>query len=346
MAETRARLSIWWQAFRFHFVPPSYLPAILGGVLAWALTGRFHFGYFLATVIGVTVNHIALNMTDDYFDFIQAVDRAKDRGNNPYSGGSGTLTSGGLRPEQMRIAFLFGYSVTIFLGLLLALRVSWLVAVFGAFGMASAYFYTAPPVRYGYHGFGEISQLINFSFTIGMGAYFVQTQAWSWEALLVVLPLGLMMFSMITINEIPDEHTDREAGKRNLVVIFGKRTAVRLYTFFMIGAFGVIILAPLFGYASPWIYLALVTFPWLIQAVRILANHADDPAQMSPANMLTIRIHNVTGIFLVFAYIFEGIQTGQNFADVWGALLTLAILYFPVGLTIFTNVLTIKPATP
>lgn len=345
MTVKRARLSVWWQAFRFHFVPPSYLPAILGGVLAWALTGTFHFWYFLVTVISVTVNHIALNLTDDYFDFIHAVDQAKAREMNPYSGGSGTLTSGVLRPEEMRRAFLFGYAFTILLGVFLVIKVGWLVAVFGAFGMACAYFYTAPPVRYGYHGLGEISQLINFSLTIGMGAYFVQTRTWSWETLLVVLPLGFMMFSMITINEIPDERADRTAGKRNLVVIFGKRPAVWLYSFFMSAAFGLIILAPLLGYASPWIFLALVTFPWLIQAIRILVTHAGDPVQMSPANMLTIRIHNITGILMVVAYIFEGIQAGQNFADVWGALVTLAVLYLPVGLTIFTNVLTIKPAT-
>jgi len=35
----RELIKVWWIAFRYHFVPASFLPAILGTVVAWALTG-------------------------------------------------------------------------------------------------------------------------------------------------------------------------------------------------------------------------------------------------------------------------------------------------------------------
>jgi len=110
-------IAAWWQAFRYHFVPPSILPAILGSVLAWALQGTFHPGYFLLTVIGITLNHIALNMTDDYFDYQNSVDRAKGREKNPYSGGSGVLTAGLLTPRQLYSVLMIFYLITIVIGL-------------------------------------------------------------------------------------------------------------------------------------------------------------------------------------------------------------------------------------
>jgi len=340
----RRKVAIWWQAFRFHFVPPSYMPAILGSVVAWAITGEFYFWFFLITVLGVTINHIALNMTDDYFDYKHSVDQTKDREKNPYSGGSGTLTTGLLTPKQMHVALLAGYVITIILGLYLTAMRGWWVLVFGAFGMGCAYFYTAPPIRYGYHGFGELSQLINFSLTIGLGAFYVQAQYFSYETMWAVLPLGFMMFAMITINEIPDEAQDRAGGKRNLVVIFGSKTAVWLYGASMMIAFLIILITPWTGTTSYWIYLALITLPWFVNAFLILINNYQDAQKMSPANMMTIRIHNITAVLLIVAYLIDGIWTGKKIGTVWGAIVVLLALYLPVVLTVFLPVIPVKPA--
>ena len=342
MSQVWKKCAIWWQAFRFHFVPPSFLPAIVGGIIAWAITGEFHAGYFLLTVAGVTVNHIGLNMTDDYYDYRQSIDRAKDREKNPYSGGSGTLTSGLIKSEQMAVAFRLCYFITIFIGLYLALMRGWQVLIFGVFGLSCAYFYTAPPIRYGYHGFGELSQLINFSITIGLGAYFVQAGALTWEALWVLLPLGFMMFAMITINEIPDEKDDRLGNKRTLVVIFGAKTAVWLYGLSMLAAFLIIAFSPFLNGSSYWIFLSLITFPWFLKAFKILTANYQNPEAMSPANMLTIRIHNVTGILLTLAYIIQGIQNGYDVKQMVVPGIVLIALYTPVALTIFFNVLPVK----
>ena len=337
-------IAIWWQAFRFHFVPPSYMPAILGSVIAWALTGEFYSWYFLIAVIGVTINHIALNMTDDYFDYRHSVDQAKDREKNPYSGGSGTLTSGLITPRQMYRVFIVGYFITVLLGLFLTAMRGWWVFIIGGFGMGCAYFYTAPPIRYGYRGFGELSQLINFSLTIGLGAYYVQAQDFSWEAGWVLLPLGFMMFSMITINEIPDEADDRAGGKKNLVVLFGKKAAVWLYGISMMLAYFIIIATPVLGMTTYWIFLSLVTLPWFIRAFSVLRNNYLDARKMSPANMMTIRIHNITGILLIAAYLIDGMLRGQKFSSISGAIIVLIVLYLPVVLTIFIPIIPVKPA--
>jgi 1,4-dihydroxy-2-naphthoate octaprenyltransferase len=329
------QLSTWWRAFRYHFVPPSNLPAILGAVVAWALTGRFHLGYFLLVVLAVTVNHIALNMTDDYFDYLYSVDRARQREQNPYSGGSGTLTAGLLLPRQMLAVFATGYALTIASGLYLTVTRGWPVLAFGLLGMFSAFFYTAPPIRYGYRGFGELSQLANFSLVIGLGSYYVQASSLAWEAALAVLPLGFMMFSMIIINEIPDERQDQEGGKRTLVVRFGARAAVWLYGASITCAYLLILIAPLAGAASYWMYLALATVPWFWKAMRVLSRNYRDPAAMAPANMLTIRIHNLTGILLILGYVLQGAANHRPLRVMILPLAVLLLLYLPVAAKVF-----------
>ena len=331
----RAGLAGWWRAARFHFVPPSFLPAALAAFVAWAAHGRLDLWLYLVVLLAVTANHVALNMTDDYFDYLHSVDRARGRENNPYSGGSGLLTSGRIAPSRMLAAFCALYALTVAAGLYLTAVRGWPVFFFGLFGMACAFFYTAPPVRYGYHGLGELSQLVNFSLTIGLGSYYVQTRALSWEAAAAVLPLGLMMFAMITVNEIPDEPGDREGGKGTLVVRLGPRAGVRLYAAAMAAAYLLILGAPLAGLASRWAWLGLATLPWFIQALRVLTRHFRDPAAMAPANLLTIRIHNLTGLLLVAGLLVHGAQAGLPLGRAWAALAILLALYLPVALKVF-----------
>jgi 1,4-dihydroxy-2-naphthoate octaprenyltransferase len=333
--QPRAGLSEWWRAARFHFVPPSFLPAALGAFVAWATVGLLDLRLYVVVLLAVTFNHVALNMTDDYFDYLHSVDQARGREKNPYSGGSGLLTSGRITPSRMLAAFCLLYGLTIAAGLYLAVVRGWPVFFFGLFGMACAFFYTAPPVRYGYHGLGELSQLVNFSLTIGLGSYYVQARALSWEAAVAVLPLGLMMFAMITVNEIPDEPGDRAGGKGTLVVRLGRRAGVRLYGAAMAAAYLLMLAAPLAGLASRWAWLGLATLPWFLQALRVLARHYRDPAAMAPANLLTIRIHNLTGLLLVAGLLVHGAQQGLPLGRAWAALAILLALYLPVAVKVF-----------
>jgi predicted RND superfamily exporter protein len=75
----------------------------------------------------------------------------------------------------------------------------------------------------------------------------------------------------------------------------------------------------------------------------ILYRNYQDAQQMSPANMLTIRIHNITGILLIAGYLIDGTLRGQKFSSILGAIIVLIILYLPVVLTIFIPIIPVKP---
>jgi len=325
-----SRSDVWWKAFRFHFTSASFMPGVLGGMIAWTADGKFYPGYFLLVMLGLILNHMALNMTDDYYDFRHLVDVFATDGKNPYTGGSGLLSSGLIQPQRMRQVFVTFYLIAIGIGVFLGVMRGPFILLLLAIGFFCAYFYTAPPIRFGYRGFGELAQLLCFGPGIGIGAYFVQAQRISWEAFWGTLPFGIMLFSMITINEIPDYFEDRRGGKLNLVVRFGRETGVRLFTASLLSAYAVILFGVIFGRIPVLGLISLLTLPIAYKTISILKAYYREPRKMAPANLGMICTHNLTAILLALAYFIEGFRPDALIPSSL-PLIVLIILYVPVG---------------
>ena len=327
---TSERLLVWWRAFRFHYASASFMPGILGGMIAWTKDQQFHPGYFLLVMLGLVLNHLALNMTDDYYDFRHLVDVFAIEGRNPYAGGSGTLSAGLIQPKRMRQVFTAFYIIAIAIGLFLGLMRGAFVLFLLAFGFFCAFFYTAPPIRFGYRGLGEIAQLLCFGPGIGLGAYYVQTQRISWEAFWGTLPFGIMLFSMITINEIPDYFEDRKGGKLNLVARLGRERGVWLFILSLCSAYGAILAGVILGRIPMLGLISLLTLPIAFKTISILRTYCQEPDKMAPANLGMICIHNFTAILLVVAYFIEGFRSDSLIAS-FLPLIVLTVLYIPIG---------------
>jgi 1,4-dihydroxy-2-naphthoate octaprenyltransferase len=323
------RCGIWWRAFRFHYATASIMPGILGGMIAWVTDGQFHPGYFLLVMLGLILNHLALNMTDEYFDFRHLVDAFANH-DNPYAGGSRVLSEGILQPKEMRTVFSSFYGIAIGIGVLLGILRGPFVLFLLAFGFFCAFFYTAPPIRFGYRGLGEIAQLLCFGPGIGLGAYYVQTQRVSWEAFWGTLPFGIMLFSMITINEIPDYFGDRKGGKLNLVARFGRETGVWLFILSLLSAYGTIGVGILLRKIPLLGLISFLTLPIAFKTISILRAHYEEPVKMAPANLGMICAHNFTAILLAVAYFIVGFKSNDLIPSLL-PLILLILLYTPVA---------------
>jgi 1,4-dihydroxy-2-naphthoate octaprenyltransferase len=327
-------MSVWWQTLRYHFIPPSIFPATLGALIAWAVNHTFYPFYFFLVLLGVVVNHMALNMADDYFDFKHAVDHLQSEEKNPYSGGSGTLSSGLIRPQAMLKAFVLCFAITVAIGLYLTVLRGFPVLLFGLLGVFCSVFYTAPPISFSHHGLGELGQLICFGTVIGLGSYFVQTQKLILEAFLATLPLGIMLFSMIVINEIPDYHEDRLAGKLTLVARYGKRQGLKLYVASWACTYSVIIGGVLLQVLPLTALLALVSLPLALRSIHALRANYENPLKLAPANFDMMRAHSVTALGLIAAYSIQGLIERANSLQLLFVLLLLAVFYVPAVLAL------------
>jgi 1,4-dihydroxy-2-naphthoate octaprenyltransferase len=252
---------------------------------------------------------MGLNMIDDVFDYLHSVDRFPDEEKNPYTGGSGVLTGGLLPTGQVLSASIFCYLIGIIITIYLTVMIGWPILIFAAIGIFSSVFYTMPPVRYGYRGFGELSLLINFGPVICLGAFYVQTRSIDWEPLIISLVPGFLMWSMIVINEIPDYEEDRQAGKLNLVARFGRKRGVILYVGGLVCAYATMLLSASFGITSFSVLLGLLSLPVAYNSFRILNENYMDKVKMAPANLATIKVHALTLICLIIGYLAVGIMS-------------------------------------
>jgi 1,4-dihydroxy-2-naphthoate octaprenyltransferase len=334
-----SRVRVWWQAIRYHFVTPSIFPAVLGGLVSWA-NNRFYLWLFILVLIILIINHIGLNLADDYFDYKHAVDTIKTEEKNPYTGGSGILSSGAIKPKKIFLAFSLCFLFTILVGLYLTAIRGLPILIFGLFGVFCAIFYTAPPLSLSHHGFGELSILVNFGSIIGLGSYYVQSQIFTFEAFLATLPIGLMVFSMIIINEIPDIKEDRAAGKFTLIVRYGRVAGVKLYIISWFCIYTIISGAVFFHLIPIFSLLTFLSFPYVFRSIRILKEHYNHPVLMAPSNFGTIKALSIGSFGLIAGYAIQGIVNGGSLVQLALILLVVVVVYAPAVIPvnqIFSN---------
>jgi 1,4-dihydroxy-2-naphthoate octaprenyltransferase len=96
---------------------------------------------------------------------------------------------------------------------------------------------------------------------------------------------------LLLINQFPDVEADKKGGRRHLVIRYGVKRASYIYTFGMFVTFAIIVLMPIIGISSPWIYIALLPLPLAVKACLTAIRHGDDFKKMIPAlgsNVMTV----------------------------------------------------------
>ena len=158
---------------------------------------------------------IGTNFANDYFDFLKGADTKKRMG--PVR----ATASGLVKPKTMKYAYLMAFGLSIAFGLYLIGRGGWPILIIGSFSVLFGILYTGGPFPLGYKGLGEIFVLIFFGPVAVGGTYYLQTLEINTTVILAGLSPGLISTALLTVNNLRDIHTDREAGKRTLAVRFG-----------------------------------------------------------------------------------------------------------------------------
>lgn len=205
----------------FLLLPPT-LVASGAGAAAWE--GAFSWPRTLLAAVGLVALHMAVNILNEWSDMRTGIDLATER--TPFSGGSGTLPSGSMSTGA---AFRFGVlsSVVGFaIGVWFFLQVGWILVPILLAGAVSVVAYTDCLARI---GVGEVAAGFGLGAGPVIGTALVQNGSWSTAAVWVAAPAFLMTFNLLLLNEFPDERADREGGRRNLVILLGRKAAARVY---------------------------------------------------------------------------------------------------------------------
>lgn len=241
----------WWQGARPRTLPAAVAPVAAGTGVA-AFYGSVELVLALLALVVALSFQVGVNYANDYSDGV--------RGTDEHRVGPMRLTATGVAaPASVRWAAVLCFGLGALAGLVTVMLTEqwWLVAV-GAACMVAAWYYTGGRNPYGYLGLGEVSVFVFFGLVATMGTAYVQTESWSWLALLVASGVGALACALLVVNNLRDIPTDTEADKRTLAVRLGDRRTRILYVVLVAAALVAVVVASL-GW-TPSALWALVAF--------------------------------------------------------------------------------------
>ncbi|MDQ7782438.1 MAG: 1,4-dihydroxy-2-naphthoate octaprenyltransferase [Desulfomonilaceae bacterium] len=253
-------VNAWVQASRVPFFVATLIPLVLGGVTAYK-DGSWNPLRWLAVLFACFLVHLCTNLANDYFDHLSGADAGES------IGGSRVIQEGKISLGQLRTAMAVFYGIALACGVWVVWdsQVLWLIPLI-LFSFLSSLFYTAPPIRYGYLGLGELFVGINMGPVMVAGTAAAVAGHFVPRALWLSVPIGLMVAMILYYQSLPDIKEDRAVGKRTVAVRLGQPAAIWGMRFFVTATLLSVLALVLFGQIRPPV---LISFVAVILAVRI-----------------------------------------------------------------------------
>lgn len=206
---------IWFDAARPRTLPAAVAPVVVGSALA-ARQGKLEPSAAALCLGFALLAQVGANFANDYYDFVNGADNAARVGPRR------AVAAGLVAPAVMRLAMAWVLAAAFAVGLgLVAYGGVWMLAI-GAASIACAAAYTGGPLPLGYLGFGDLLVFIFFGMVAVPATYFVQAGGIAPEVFAAAVPIGLLAANILLVNNYRDAETDAAAGKRTLVVRWGR----------------------------------------------------------------------------------------------------------------------------
>ncbi len=197
---------------------------VAAGSASAAFDGTFSWSHTAIALFGLLALHIAVNSLNEASDMRTGIDLNTER--TPFSGGSGTLPAGQMTERGTRaiayLALLCGLSC----GCYFFYLYGWILLPLFIVGAVCAMSYSNLLAR---RGLGETAAGLGLGALPVIGSAMVQDGTLGTTAIVISVPAFLMTFNLLLLNEFPDESADRTGGRRNLVLILGRKAGARLY---------------------------------------------------------------------------------------------------------------------
>lgn len=299
-----ASLALWWRAMRPFAFTASATPAILGAVMAVAVNTNLQFGWlnFLLTVLGSMLVHAGTNLVNDYYDFKKGVDR-----NDTY-GSSGLLVSRIMKPDQIRNEAIVCFFLASFIGayFIITAKNPWIFIIICVFSLISGITYTAKPIALKYLALGDLQVFLFMGPVITAGAYYVQTQEFSWIPLIYGITIGFFVDAILHSNNLRDIEFDSRAGIATMAIKLGEKGAIGMYLFLIFGGYLSIIIFVLFAHLHPAGLLTFLSLPMAIKLGRLAWNKRKvSKEQFAVIDVQSAQLHLTFGVLFILSFLIQ-----------------------------------------
>lgn len=295
------KLQIWFLETRPQFLLLSVVLAFLGTSMAW-YDGVFHLSYALLGFVGLVLWHISVNVLNDYFDYKSGIDLKTQR--TPFSGGSGILPPGLLKPKQVFWFGLASFLLGIPIGVYCVMTRGWLLLPLLLVGVVCILLYTPVLTKLRWP---EWAPGVGMGTLPILGFYFVQTTIYTFPAIIASIPSGILVHNLLLLNEFPDVEADRNAGRKTLPILMGRRKAGVIYSALTAVVYLWIVAAVIIGLMPALSLIALLTIPFAIKAIQCTLRHGEKTSELLSAMSNNVLVVLLTQLFLGLGYILAGI---------------------------------------
>jgi len=218
----RNSVKAWVLASRPKTLTGALIPVIVGSALAFT-DGQFVWLPALICATFAGLMQIAANLINDLFDYLKGTDR-EDR-----LGPERACAQGWITPGAMKKGILFTVALACLIGSSLLFYAGWELIIVGAVCVLFAFLYTTGPYPLSYNGWGDLLVILFFGFVPVGGTYYVQALTLTSDVVIASLVCGLIVDTLLVVNNYRDREADLKSGKRTVVVRFGEPFGRYLY---------------------------------------------------------------------------------------------------------------------
>ncbi len=278
--------------------PTSLVQSAMPAVLAVALAvGQEGFCWWLAliAVLGVLAAHLGMNLADDYFDY--KVDMLGDRDRvvrqgframtvkYPYlADGSQTLRTTLCAILGFgAVAMAMGAVIVVCRGCIPSMAATggvWPLLLIVVLTLVLGIFYSAPPLKLGYRGLGELVIGVIFGPLLMIGVYYSATGTLRPDVVMVSIPVGLLVTSILFTHSFIDKKGDEASNKMTLARLIGTDSGNLVASFlFNFLPFVMVLVAIVTGMMHPAYLAVLLVLPravWLWHSLVLFSRGEDD----------------------------------------------------------------------
>lgn len=297
----KQEFKIWLRAARPFSLTASIIPVTVGAILA-VKESKFQLTYYILSLFAVILLQAAVNILNDYDDFINEVD-TKDSCSS-----SGVILDNLLTPEQTSKGGRLVLALGCLLGLFLASKKGPFILLLGSIGAFSGYSYTGKPLMLKYRGLGAPLVFIIFGPLMVLGGYFVQVQKFSYDSIFISIPVGLLTMAILHANDIRDIYHDKKAGINTLSIMIGRANSCYIYYSLLSISYISILVMAYYKIVPALSLLCLATLPTALKNINKLRISNGSAPSLATLDKETAKLHGQFGIILIISMIFSSIM--------------------------------------
>lgn len=220
-------LSAWVLAARPKTLTGAMVPVMIGTAWAWKLSGGENFRVIPAILcfLFAFLMQIDSNFINDYFDCLKGNDDRATR-----LGPKRACSEGWITLPAMRIGLVVTSLLASLVGIPLIFFGGWEMILVGVACVLFAFLYTT---YFSYLGLGDVLVLVFFGIVPVVFTTYVilpdHSQALCFEVIMSGIVCGLVIDTLLVVNNYRDRENDKRDGKITLIVRIGEKKAEKLY---------------------------------------------------------------------------------------------------------------------